>query len=735
MPKKFPTRKDRQELLEEFRKLGANVAAPELFQSFAKSVKAVEDRLHQLSEPDEASGLAPDLSQDDKNSLMDLYAYAGRAGEIYLAEMEKSDALKNAEATRIVTRLQALLAGDYDALQGYDPAQPKSMPELLEDSRTRTIDLRGRHIKPFGNMQNSRIPMTLKNAEGDRRPGVFTKANKVQIKERFSQILERAKTLCNEDGKKELDKLLATYRLYLMDTGDHGRDNQKYTEKTPDNVVIGRLITELIPENLGYDTLTPAIVRDFFRRSGVDFTNIPSGAIKRLTTGLQAMVDTVDVHINGYNLQLAEGSRLDTRNAAMSAMAGLLGVPKLVARAEPMKFIDDSGQVMEGTFMEYAEGLDLHAHPELGKHLQWNQTADEKAQNSLKKSLADLQVVDYLCLNVDRHVGNLSYVVNAEGYVTGVQAFDNDSSFGNRRATKADALKVQVISRSMKERVMKLTPEMLRFTLRGHGLSNRELYAASARLISLQDRIRKRDVTIVEDNRFNELSNSDMQRKDYENICTEGLRFVNQASNYTKEHNVAFEPYRKKAPGFSEVASTDRRFTMGGVQDAGDRVSRLIHDKDDGFKVGKLTNIRGSSKEFREMVAAAKAVVAQQKQLKEQGMLQERQLAEEASGKSALARLDAAYNTLKTKINAYYTRKMDQANVADPEHLTGKNEYEANRIKYAKNLMSAVKDYEGIRSGQHTEAQQEDKQALLSRRRQQEFRQQQTILPNGPAVK
>ena len=239
----------------------------------------------------------------------------------------------------------------------------------------------------------------------------------------------------------------------------------------------------------------------------------------------------------------------------------------------------------------------------------------------------------------------------------------------------------------------------------------------------------------MEDNRFNDLSNSDMQRKDYENICTEALRFVNQASNYTKERNVDFVPYRKKAPGFSEVASTDRRFTMGGVQDAGDRVSRLIHDKDDGFKVGKLTNIRGSSKEFREMVAAAKAVVAQQKQLKEQGMLQERQLAGEASGKSALARLDAAYNTLKTKINAYYTRKMGQAHVADPEQLTGKNEYEANRIKYAKNLMSAVKDYEGIRSGQHTEAQQEDKQALLSRRRQQEFRQEQTIRSNGPAVK
>ena len=63
-------------------------------------------------------------------------------------------------------------------------------------------------IRPFG-------PSGRRRYEADRtqRPGVFTKANKVQIKERFSQILEQAKTLCNEDGKKELDNLLATYRL------------------------------------------------------------------------------------------------------------------------------------------------------------------------------------------------------------------------------------------------------------------------------------------------------------------------------------------------------------------------------------------------------------------------------------------------------------------------------------------------------------------------------------------
>ena len=735
MPKKFPTRQDRQRLLEELRKLGGAVAAPELFQSFTKSVNAVDNRLNQLSELDQSSGLAPVLNSEDKDRLMDLYAEAGRAGEIYLAEMDKSDALKTAEVTRIVSRLQALLARDYDALQGYNPAQPKSMPEILEDSRTRTIDLRGRHIKPFGNMQNSRIPMTLKNAEGERRPGVFTKANRVGIKARFNRVLEGAKEGCDEAGRQALDKLLANYRQFLIRVGENGRDNQRYSPKTPENVVIGQLIRDLHPSELGYDRLNPALVREYFLSRGIDLTGIPGSALKRLTSGLQRMVDSIDTIINGYNLHLAEGARLDTRNAAMSAVAGVLGVSNLVARAEPMKFMDDSGQVVEGTFMEYANGLDLNAHPELGKHLQWNQSANEKAQNSLKKSLADLQVVDYLCLNVDRHEGNLSYVVNEQGYITGVQAFDNDSSFGDRRATKQDAYKVHVISRSMKEKVMSLTPEMLRFTLRGHGLSNSELYAASSRLVILQNRIQKRDVQVVDDERFNELSNADMQREDYENICTRAMRFVGTASNYTREAGVPFEPYRKKAPSFSEVASTDRRFTMGGIRDAGDRVGRLIHDKDDGFRVGNLTNIRGSSNEFREMVAAAKAIVAQQKQLLEQGAIREQQLAGDEAGKPTLTQLDASYNNLKNRINAYFERKMRQAHVPDLEHLVGKNDYEKNRIKYARELMSAVNDYEDIRSGKHSEAEQEDRQALLNRREQRLLREHQAGDPQAEVGK
>lgn len=51
---------------------------------------------------------------------------------------------------------------------------------------------------------------------------------------------------------------------------------------------------------------------------------------------------------------------------------------------------------------------------------------------NLRKSLMNLQLVDAVAASGDRHLGNYMRVKNAEGAVTGVQGFDNDSAFGDR---------------------------------------------------------------------------------------------------------------------------------------------------------------------------------------------------------------------------------------------------------------------------------------------------------------
>lgn len=49
--------------------------------------------------------------------------------------------------------------------------------------------------------------------------------------------------------------------------------------------------------------------------------------------------------------------------------------------------------------------------------------------------------------------------------------------------------------------------------------------------------------------------------------------------------------------------------------------------------------------------------------------------------------------------------------------------------------MSAVKDYEEIRSGAYSEAQLEDRETLLSQRRQRELRREKEERSKGAAVK
>ena len=52
------------------------------------------------------------------------------------------------------------------------------------------------------------------------------------------------------------------------------------------------------------------------------------------------------------------GERIDNRNSAMSMVSKLLGLPDLVAPAEPMTIIVD-GQEIQGTFMENAYGKEV----------------------------------------------------------------------------------------------------------------------------------------------------------------------------------------------------------------------------------------------------------------------------------------------------------------------------------------------------------------------------------------
>jgi hypothetical protein len=106
------------------------------------------------------------------------------AGEAYRAEAKQA-AGQEQELKQglpgLVGKLQGVLSHDYAAIQGYDPASKLSLPELMEKSRCKTIQLGTTQINSMGGAQSSRIPMSLVNEKGEKRQGSPTKANTIAL--------------------------------------------------------------------------------------------------------------------------------------------------------------------------------------------------------------------------------------------------------------------------------------------------------------------------------------------------------------------------------------------------------------------------------------------------------------------------------------------------------------------------------------------------------------------------
>lgn len=132
-------------------------------------------------------------------------------------------------------------------------------------------------------------------------------------------------------------------------------------------------------------------------------------------------------------------------NVASSRVANLLGMGHLITQSERATLQDESGKTVEGFLMQKAEGTEAET---VAKSIGQTEYAQLKAQNgkvrdrdmhalkdkmtgSFQKSLADLQVLDNIFGQVDRHDQNYLVQQNEAGQLTGVTGIDNDFGFGS----------------------------------------------------------------------------------------------------------------------------------------------------------------------------------------------------------------------------------------------------------------------------------------------------------------
>ncbi len=449
----------------------------------------------------------PVVKAQDKTRLMGLHQTIGAKAEALLAGQDSP------ELKELAKKIAALSSQNYKALLQYNPNTPRTLESLEEQSRTLVLHV-GRN--EFGQAQNlganlsERMPLALYDDNGKKISGLFTKKKTLEVQGAFQKALDAA--LASDDLKdNEIAK--TAFRHLRENIGKPIKLRHPTSGQTVQ-------LTDDPAKNI-YELLRMSTVGSRGKRK-IDSLNL-FGVIKQFLPNEAAaqflpemcfqLKDQLNpirnsISMNFSEAKIPEGARLDNRNAAMSTVADLLGMPRIVARSRPMKIVDENGNEIEGTFMELARGMDVKNLSPFAQVIDKN--ALEMSTGLGFKDVANLQVLDYICGNVDRHGANMAYQFDPNQKFYGVQGFDNDCSFGTLVPASGEGKNRMVGTKNMRaipagtyRRVMQLTPATLKYALRGFGLSEEELNAAGQRLMRLQTDLRNEKQFYEEHDREN----------------------------------------------------------------------------------------------------------------------------------------------------------------------------------------------------------------------------------------
>ena len=713
----FENRAERKKLMEEFRKEAAakNI---EGYQKYAESMEALDSLMDEYCELD-SFGIPKDLTADMQKKLIDAMNAVALSGDVYLKNVqEKAKDDPNISADHdvpgMVGKLQNMASKDLETISAYDPSAEKtSLPELLERARTRTIDVNQRTLTVLQGSQSSRLAMNVVDMKNQKHPGVFTKETRLDFMDKYNRMISEVKENANNEETEFLDSLLPKYKALIIKSSP-GHKNQ------PDEFFANSLVRYLCGEtdhNHAGNALDTSKYEALTKALGCDEFILGPTRRKKLSNGLQNLNDGVghaSIHMAGLN----DGDRIDAANSGMSAVASLLGKPNMLAKSFAMNLRDSKGNITKGTFMDFSTGLDLNDSSGDDYKAVCNNPF-QGTEGQLIKQLSDIQVIDYLCGNVDRHFGNLMYFTDGNGHIIGVQGIDNDCAFGRICDVKKGRKflpgldNMKCISESTAKKIEAMDPAMLKFALRGRGLNDQQIEASAERLKDMKKAIKEgrkhyKDskgignekkpfdtgyLRVVDDEDFKSLKMNQMYKKNSKkekfSLFSEVDKYVNDGIKAARRLGTKYDPsYKKPKPDLKDGLASERKYTAKGLAEPLKGADGLLYHGSK--KVDDLSQIGRGSKQFRDLVKASKLVAAYEDHFKK---LEERGTALTAIDyRRTLQKYEAALNDLDEKADLYFDRKMKQKKVNSAELLKGKDDYEQDRIDYAKNVQAFAQD-------------------------------------------
>ena len=493
------------------------------FNNMEAALRDLLSTMKELSAP--VGGEVPVLKETDLNKLKKQYAAAIESCNTY-TKYKFFDRKSGYGKGRLqcVRTIRSLLERDLAALNPVHEKDERTLSSVISFGRMdeAVLDVEDKDLVTVGDNSSIRLPLEISTDAGTEK-GFFTEDTSA---EGLDTLIPKMLQDFPAAENAELTPFLT--QLYDKD----GKPNVAHLNQM--NQALYGLRKEMKESGITFDDL----VRDknkflqvmlplFNIAFGKNAPNHLSGYVnapdkrEKLCDYLEALDGLLADYGMLYMGKLDIGGNIPNRNVAMSRVADSMGIGHIVAKAKRISLTDKDGHVRHGVFQETAEGSDIRHMKaddplyEVGKHPELMNDPE------VKRQISDLQVLDYLCGNNDRHEGNVIYKIkkdeNGDVHVLGIIGIDNDRAFGKLSksdiegsgyVTPPDMMKV--IRNSTYDALLEMTDSKAKLLLSDLGITDEEISSFMKRKEDIVNAVQKGEIQRVSDEEFEKLNLNDL---------------------------------------------------------------------------------------------------------------------------------------------------------------------------------------------------------------------------------
>ncbi len=601
-----------------------------------EQAKDMDDFLNLLSSLDQ-------YMDPDNPKKIDKITFA-RALNKYVDFQKKLESFEPANASKtIYEKFRKTLAKDirlfYNAIDNSDEDE-FDLQDLFEKSRSVTLKLNEEDIQRKGANLSNRIRINMVSPEGKQMNGYFTPHTELltiqdELNEVYDEVSGNDPVKRNfiayvlnvtAERQSKVNNVFERCGEFLFDNALHVRskfqNRQKYIRPFK-KALEEDLKDYLIKKNIDPDSQEAMQLKDYVERQASDYKEID-----KIVNGANKAHKIRNKYALYSQNKISNHVQIDKRNSAMSMVADLCGVSDVIAYSTNMR-LKVGEKTYKGTFMQQVEGADISKLTEDNLFMESMPKMFEDP--GYIKDMANIQIVDFICGNSDRHFGNFIFqykTVNIDGVerkiITGVKGIDNDLSFGDVSYTSMKRFKqfispekMLIIPKETAKKIMSMNMVAIKAMLSGYSLSKEQVQRVENRLKYLKVLIakgrefyRQHPDAPLQEGMLKEVDDGEIAELSVQEDLNKGYYKVNHGYIvYEKKYNQfvmgkdVFETNH-----FQQELIDNNIESLEPVLIDADNMEESVFNALEGLKTANIGNFIGSGK-YRDMLSSTNSLV------------------------------------------------------------------------------------------------------------------------------